>query len=108
MSDKESPKLTNLLSALALILYAVIIAIKWVMVYQDVPVQALNAVDIIRTIVMCLMFFIIMCNALTSTRSIIFKIIFLAIGVFLIASAIAVRVPAVAEFFTKHSIPPVF
>lgn len=108
MANKEKTTLAQFLSALTLILYAVIIAIKWVMVYQEVPEAALTAVDIIRSVVLCLMIIITMCNALRSTGNPILKIIYLAISLFLIASAVAVRVPAVQDFFIDKGIPPVF
>lgn len=98
-------KIDHLLSVLVICLYAVIIAIKWVMVYQDVPDGALRAMDIIRTIVLCLMFVVVMYNACCWTDNIILKVIFIVITAFLIASAVAVQIPAVQEFFVNNNIP---
>lgn len=106
MGNKER-KIDHLLSVLVICLYAVIIAIKWIMVYQDVPTEALRAIDIIRTIVLCLMFLVVMYNACCWTNNIILKIVFIAIALFLIASAISVQVPAVRTFFIDNNIPMV-
>ena len=104
MSSKER-KIDHLLSVLVICLYAVIIAIKWIMVYQSVPDAALKAVDIIRTIVLCLMFVVVMYNACCWTDSLILKIIFIVITAFLIASAVSVQIPAVQQFFYDNNIP---
>lgn len=98
-------KIDQLLSVIVICLYAVIIAIKWIMVYQNVPDSAIRAMDIIRTIVLCLIFLVVLYNACGWTDSLILRIVFLAITLFLIASAIAVQVPAVQEFFLKNNIP---
>lgn len=102
---KQNRKIDHFLSILVLCLYAVIIAIKWIMVYQDVPPSAIQAVDIIRTIILCLMFCIVLYNACCWTDNIILKIVFLVITLFLIASAITVQIPSVQEFFISHNIP---
>lgn len=104
MLNKER-KIDQLLSVIVICLYAVIIAIKWIMVYQNVPDSAIRAMDIIRTIILCLIFLVVLYNACGWTDSLILKIVFLAITLFLIASAIAVQVPAVQEFFLKNNIP---
>ena len=106
MNNKER-KIDHLLSVLAICLYAVIIAIKWIMVYQDVSPDALRAIDIIRTIVLCLMFLVVMYNACCWTSNPILKIVFIVIALFLIASAISVQVPAVRTFFIDNKIPRV-
>ena len=104
MNNKER-KIDHLLSVLAICLYAVIIAIKWIMVYQDVSPDALRAIDIIRTIVLCLMFLVVMYNACCWTSNPILKIVFIVIALFLIASAISVQVAAVRTFFIDNKIP---
>ena len=104
MNNKER-KIDHLLSVLAICLYAVIIAIKWIMVYQDVSPDALRAIDIIRTIVLCLMFLVVMYNACCWTSNPILKIVFIVIALFLIASAISVQVPTVRTFFIDNKIP---
>ena len=102
---RNERKIDQLLSVFVLVLYAVIIAIKWVMVYQNVPEAALRAIDIIRTIVLCLMFIVVMYNACCWTDNIILKIIFIVVTAFLIASAISVQIPSVQAFFIEHGIP---
>ena len=104
MNNKER-KIDHLLSVLAICLYAVIIAIKWIMVYQDVSPDALRAIDIIRTIVLCLMFLVVMYNACCWTSNPILEIVFIVVALFLIASAISVQVPAVRTFFIDNKIP---
>ena len=101
MNNKER-KIDHLLSVLAICLYAVIIAIKWIMVYQDVSPDALRAIDIIRTIVL---FLVVMYNACCWTSNPILKIVFIVVALFLIASAISVQVPAVRTFFIDNKIP---
>ena len=104
MASKER-KIDQFLSIIILLLYAVIIAIKWAMVYTDVPANAIYAIDIIRTIVLCLIFLVVLYNACGWTSNIILKLIFLVIALFLIASAIAVQVPTVQQYFIDNSIP---
>ena len=104
MARKER-KIDQFMSVIVLLLYAVIIAIKWVMVYQNVPAGAIKAIDIISTIILCLIILVVLYNALGWTDSFIVKIVFIAIALFLIASAIAVRVPAVQSFFLDNKIP---
>lgn len=98
-------KIDQFLSVIVLILYAVIIAIKWIMVYQDVPAGAIRAIDIIRTIILCLIFLVILYNACGWTDSLILKLVFAVIALFLIATAISVQIPAVQNFFIEHNIP---
>lgn len=102
---KRERKIDQLLSVIVICLYAVIIAIKWIMVYQNVPDSAIRAMDIIRTIVLCLIFLVVFYNACGWTDNLIIKIVFLVITLFLISSAIAVQVPSVQEFFLKNNIP---
>lgn len=98
-------KIDQFLSVIVLILYAVIIAIKWIMVYQDVPAGAIRAIDIIRTIILCLIFLVILYNACGWTDSLILKLVFAVIALFLIATAISVQIPTVQNFFIEHNIP---
>ncbi len=98
-------KIDQFLSVIVLILYAVIIAIKWIMVYQDVPAGAIRAIDIIRTIILCLIFLVILYNACGWTDSLILKLVFAVIALFLIATAISVQIPAVQNFFITNNIP---
>ncbi len=102
---RNERKIDQLLSVIVLLLYAVIIAIKWIMVYQDVSPTAIKAISIISTIILCLMFLVVLYNALGWTDNLILKIVFIAIALFLIASAIAVRVPSVESFFMDKNIP---
>lgn len=102
---KKDRKIDQFLSVIVLLLYAVIIAIKWVMVYQDVPAGAIKAIDIIGTIVLCLMFLVVLYNACCWTDNLILKIVFAVIALFLIATAIAVKVPEVQQFFFDNKIP---
>ncbi len=102
---RNERKIDQLLSVIVLLLYAVIIAIKWIMVYQDVSPNAIKAISIISTIILCLMFLVVLYNALGWTDNLILKIVFIAIALFLIASAIAVRVPSVESFFMDKNIP---
>lgn len=102
---KKDRKIDQFISVIVLLLYAVIIAIKWVLVYRDVPAGAIKAVDIIGTIVLCLMFLVVMYNACCWTDNLILKIVFIAIALFLVASAIAIKVPEVQQFFFNNHIP---
>ena len=102
---KRDRKIDQFISIIVLALYAVIIAIKWVMVYQNVPATAIKAMDIISTIILCLMILVVLYNACGWTNSIILRRVFIVIARFLIASAIAVRIPAVSEFFYTYDIP---
>ena len=51
---KRDRKLDQFLSVIVLLLYVVIITIKWIMIYQSVPQGAVDAISIITTIVQCL------------------------------------------------------
>ena len=103
--SKKDRKLDQFLSVVVLMLYAVIIAVKWIMVYRNVPAAAIKAMDIISTVILCLIFLVVLYNALGYTDNLILKIVFIAIAAFLIASAIAVRVPSVQEFFISKGMP---
>lgn len=102
---KNNRKLDQFLSVIVLLLYAVVITIKWIMVYQNVPQQAIDAISIINTVIQCLMILVILYNALGWTDSIIIKIVFIAIAVFLLVSSILVWVPEIRTAFEAWSIP---
>lgn len=102
---RNKREIDQLMSVIALLLYATIIVIKWIMVYQEVSPSAIKAIDIISTIILCLIFLVLLYNALGWTNNFIFKIVFIIITLFLIASAIAVRIPSVQEFFMTNNIP---
>lgn len=103
--SRQPRKIDHLLSVIVLCLYAIVIAIKWIMVYQNVGSGAITALEIISTIILCLMLLVVMYNACCWTGNIILKIVFIAIALFLIASAIAMQVPSVAQYFLDHNIP---
>ncbi|MDE7463969.1 MAG: hypothetical protein K2M48_02970 [Clostridiales bacterium] len=105
---KRDRKLDQFLSVLVLLLYVVIIVIKWIMVYQSVPESAIMAVNIIGTIIQCLTICVVLYNALGWTGSIIIKILFIVIALFLIVSSVIVWVPAIREAFTQWNLPSIF
>ncbi len=83
---KGERKLDQFLSIVVLLLYVVVITIQWILIYQPVPVQALDAVRYIRTIIQCLAICVVLYNALGWTDNWIFKIIFIILALFLVAS----------------------
>lgn len=103
--SRQPRKIDHLLSVIVLCLYAVIITIKWIMVYQNVNASVITALNIIGTVILCLMFLVVMYNACCWTDNIALKIVFIVIALFLIASAIAMRVPTVAQYFLDYNIP---
>lgn len=105
---KRERKLDQFLSVIVLLLYVVIIAIKWVMVYQDVSGEAIMAVNIIGTIIQCLTICVVLYNALGWTGNIIVKIVFIIIAAFLIVSSVIVWVPEISAAFTKWNLPSIF
>lgn len=102
---RRDRKLDQFLSVIVLLLYVVIIAIKWIMIYQDVPQAAINTISIISTIIQCLMICVVLYNALGWTGNIILKIIFIVIAAFLIVSSVLVWVPAIRNVFIAWQIP---
>ena len=99
-------KLDRVLSVIILLAYAVLVALSWVLVYQiNLPTWVHDMMAIMRTVVLCLMFLVVLYNACGWTENWILRIVFVVLTAFLIASAIAVRVPAVSEFFYAHKIP---
>ncbi|MDE7164942.1 MAG: hypothetical protein K2O04_05930 [Clostridiales bacterium] len=99
-------KLDKTLSVIILIAYAVLWVISWIMVYNNVPESVLTGMAITRTVVLCLMYFVVLYNALGWTESWILRIVFIGLALFLIASAIAIQVPEVYSYiFGKYNIP---
>lgn len=99
-------KLDWTLSVIILIAYAVLWAISWIMAYVEVPEAVISAIGWIRMVVLCLMYVVVLYNALCWTDNFILRIVFIALALFLIASAIAIRVPSVYNYiFKNHSIP---
>lgn len=99
-------KLDKTLSVIILVAYAVLWVISWIMAYNSVPAAVITGMAITRTVVLCLMYFVVLYNALGWTQSWILRIVFIALALFLIASAIAIRVPTVYNYlFAKSNIP---
>lgn len=98
-------KFDQFLSVIILIAYVVLVALSWVLLYMDLPAWVNKTMDITRTVVLCLMFIVVAYNACGWTESWILRIIFIVLTAFLIATAIAIRVPVVAEFFYNNKIP---
>lgn len=78
------------------------------MAYQSVPDGAIMAVNIIGTIIQCLVILVVLYNALGFTGNWILKIVFIAIALFLIATSIAGQFPVVRDAFIGHNIPLIF
>lgn len=99
-------KLNKTLSVIILVAYAVLWIIAWIMAYTSVPHAVITGIAVTRTVVLCLMYIVVLWGALGWTHSIILRIVFIALALFLIASAIAMRVPAVYDYiFARHNIP---
>lgn len=101
----EKKKLDWTLSVIILVAYAALWVLYWIMAYQNVSADFLKAISIIRTVALCLMYLVVMYNAVCWTDKFFVKIVFIAIALFLIASAIAVQVPSVYDFFVSHNVP---
>lgn len=99
-------KLDKTLSVIILITYAALWVISWIMAYTSVPEGVITAMAITRTVVLCLMYVVVLYNALGWTHNLILRIVFIGLALFLIASAIAIRVPEVYNYvFTNNHIP---
>ncbi|MCH5154977.1 MAG: hypothetical protein J1F69_00065 [Clostridiales bacterium] len=99
-------KLDRTLSVIILVAYAVLWVISWIMAYNSVPEGVITAMAITRTVVLCLMYVVVLYNALGWTQSWILRLVFLTLALFLIASAIAIRVPTVYNYiFANNNIP---
>ncbi len=103
MSSGER-KLDQFLSIIVLALYVVVITINWIMLYQDVPENAIRAVQIIKTVIQCLVICVVLYNALGWTDNWILKIVFIVLALYLVVSTVAVWLPQVQEQFTKWNI----
>ncbi len=98
-------KLDWTLSVIVLVAYATLWVVYWIMAYNPVPDWVLKAIEITRTVALCLMYCVVLYNALCWTDSWVLRIIFIALALFLMSSAIAGYVPAVEKFFTSNGIP---
>ncbi|MDE6029216.1 MAG: hypothetical protein K2F90_02705 [Clostridiales bacterium] len=99
-------KLDKTLSVVILIAYAVLWIISWIMAYNSVPEGVITGMAITRTVVLCLMYVVVLYNALGWTENWILRIVFIGLALFLIASAIAIRVPEVYNYvFANNHIP---
>lgn len=98
--------LNKFLSVVILIAYAVLWVISWIMAYNSVPESVINGMAITRTIVLCMMYLVVLSGALGWTKNLILRIVFIGLALFLIASAIAMRVPEVYNYiFANNNIP---
>lgn len=103
---KGNRKLDQFLSVIVLLLYVVIVTIKWILAYNvNIDPNAVKAVGYIGTVIQCLLLIIVCYNACGWTDSFIIKIIFIALTVFLITTAIVQYIPVVEEWFVAHNIP---
>ena len=100
---KYNRKFDQFLSVIVLLLYAVIITIKWIMIYQAVPPAAITAIDIIQKIIQCLVIVVLLYNALGWTDSWIFKIIFIV--AFLLVTSFATYIPQVKTALESWNVP---
>ncbi|MDE5593017.1 MAG: hypothetical protein K2I75_03690 [Clostridiales bacterium] len=99
-------KLDKTLSVIILVAYAVLWVISWIMAYASVPAGVITGMAITRTVVLCLMYVVVLYNALGWTDNLILRIVFIGLALFLIASAIAMQVPEVYSYiFGKYGIP---
>ena len=99
-------RLTRTLSVIILIAYAALWVISWIMAYSTVPQAVITGMAVTRTVVLCLMYIVVLAGALGWTHSWILRIVFIVLALFLIASAIAVRVPEVYNYiFANNHIP---
>lgn len=99
-------KIDRTLSVIILIAYAVLWVVSWIVMYSAVPESVINAMAITRTVVLCLMYLVVLYNAVGWTENWILRIIFIVLALFLIASAIAIRIPEVYNYlFAKSNIP---
>lgn len=98
-------KFDQFLSMLILLAYAILVGLSWVLMYLDLEPWVMNTMDIMRTSVLCAMFVVVAYNACGWTDSWMMRIIFIALTAFLIATAVAIRVPEVAKIFNEYNIP---
>lgn len=105
---KYNRKFDQFLSVIVLLLYAVIITIKWIMIYQEVPQGAITAIDIIQKIIQCLVIVVLLYNALGWTDSWILKIVFIVIAAFLLVTSFAGYIPQVKTALENWNVPSIF
>ena len=99
-------KLDQFLSVIVILLYVVIVVIKWILAYNiDIDPNAIKAVGYIGTAIQCLMLIIVCYNACGWTDSFIIKIVFIALTLFLITTAVVQYIPVVADWFNANHIP---
>ncbi len=99
-------KIDQFLSVIILLLFVVITVIKWIMAYGvNVDPNAIDAVRYISTAITCLMLIVVCYNACGWTRNFIFKIIFIALTLFLLITAVVQYVPVVRDWFIANNIP---
>lgn len=104
--EKGTRKLDQFLSLIVLLLYVVIVVIKWILAYNiDIDPNAVKAVGYIGTAIQCLMLIIVCYNACGWTGNFIFRIIFIALTLFLLTTAIIQYIPFVEDWFLAHNIP---
>lgn len=102
-------KLDQFLSVIVILLYALIIAVKWILVYNQeiVPDGLKNSIEIIRTVIQCLMIFVVLYNACGFTGNWLLRIVFVVVALFLIVSTILPYVPAIGAKFEEWNIPTI-
>ena len=99
-------KIDRTLSVIILVAYALMWVVSWIMAYMDVPADIISAMNWVRLVVLVMMYLVVLYNAVGWTDNLILKIVFVVLAAFLIASAIAVRVPSVYNYvFGKFNIP---
>lgn len=103
---KQEREIDKTISVLILVAFAVMWAIYWIIAYvPNVPAGVVKGVAITRDVVQCLMYLVVLYNALGSTSNIILKIVYIAIALFLIFCVIAGYVPAFANLLKPYNIP---
>ena len=99
-------KIDRTLSVIILVAYALLWVVSWIMAYTNVPAEVISAMNWVRLVVLILMYLVVLYNAVGWTDNLILRIVFVGLTVFLIASAIAVRIPDVYNtIFGKYGIP---
>lgn len=102
--EKMKKELDKSLSALVLVAYAALWALYWIVgSIPNVPSGVLTAISIIRDVALCLMYFIVLYNALGWSGNLIVKLVFCAIALFLIFCAVAKYIPVdyISNIFAK-------
>lgn len=97
-------ELDKSLSALVLVAYAALWALYWIVgSVAGAPDGLILAIGIIRDVALCLMYFIVLYNALGWSGNFIVKIVFIVIALFLIFCAVAKYIPveSIQNIFSK-------